>query len=335
MRRPTFQINGHQYTPPATPDTSTSNYRNSSSTQRSALRPWRNLHLPMSLPARPSSTGALAALFTASQTPKRSVFHRLPLPDAFRSGVHPSLPSTPESNRTARQKQHVYSTHQSEKSVTPKPSRHRLNSFTRTSTGFPTPDDNNSSPRPSISTSSAATSTLAENKEYPTIQVTPEKPASSNKFRSRFAISLSRASQRLGASYAPGHSDDTHRLERVGLESPSKASFVSQDATTSRSTLCGSTPTFSTGSHPSQSDNASYMAPPSNINVKESVATLKKRTGHIFKEMGNNASSSALSIGRGNVFSSSAKRKKLVVSGVARGNTAAVEGLRKWCEVRG
>lgn len=67
--------------------------------------------------------------------------------------------------------------------------------------------------------------------------------------------------------------------------------------------------------------------------MKDAGATLKKKTASIFKERGNNGSTSALSVSRGTVFSSAAKRKKLVVSGIARGDGPALEGLRKWCEV--
>ncbi|KLO20671.1 hypothetical protein SCHPADRAFT_934492 [Schizopora paradoxa] len=326
MPRPVFQVNGNDFTPPATPSTNT--FRNTPTTTRTPSRPWRNINLPMTVPARLSSPGAHIALITAHQTPKKSVFRRLPLPDAFRPAAPAPtkvvLPSS-ENCRTSRQNQHKLDT-----SITPKASRYRLSSFSRTEAVKSLPGES-SSPRPSTSTSSAATSTFVDN--YPsnsTLAVPEEKVSASNRFRSRFALSLTKASQRLGASYAvPEKAGTLHNREFVGLESPSKASFVSQDATTSRST-------FSSGSSPpshSDIDTASYLAP--SVAVKDPAATMKKKTASIFKERGNNGSTSALSVGRGTVFSSAAKRKKLVVSGLAKGDGAALEGLRKWCETFG
>ncbi len=193
MPRPIFQVNGNDFTPPATPSTTT--FRNTPTTTRTPSRPWRNIDLPMTVPARLSSPGAHIALITTQQTPKKSVFRRLPLPDAFRSSAPTqtkTVPLTSENSRASRQNQHKL-----EASITPKASRYRLSSFSRTQ-AVSTLNGESNSPRASTSTSSAATSTLVDNLANNTYLAPLDEKPPSNRFRSRFALSLSKASPATG-----------------------------------------------------------------------------------------------------------------------------------------
>ena len=306
MTGPTIQVSNYDFAPPSQPYAT--NYNES--TTRIARTgsappepPRRNFHLPMTLPLRPASTGGhLAPLLPSQQTSKISLFRRSPLPDAFWSGE----PSTPKSTKAPPFP---------DLSTTPKGARYRLSSLTKSSYSSSPGKDSLNSPRPSTSTSSAGTSTAVDNAFN--IDTTP------SRFRSRFAISLSRSSKIGHAYVSNGH-------EHLG--SPSKTSLVSAVpmASPSRSTFFSSTHTISTPSQPSGSDTASFLAPSST----KGFTLSKKRSQTIFKDLASNASSSALSINsRSSIFATGSRRKKLVVSGIAREDHQALEGLQRWCEV--
>ncbi|KAH8119885.1 hypothetical protein DFH11DRAFT_1557117 [Phellopilus nigrolimitatus] len=281
-----------------------------------SVSPWRNLPFTKTPPSKPAAAPERAVdLSTPPPTLRKSpqLHRRSPIPESF---LDKNVPATPNSSRGARSKKSSGTLKPPE---TPRSSmKHRLGNFTRvhghadSSSGSPG-SKSPSSPRPSTSTSATtATTSTAVEKD---MQSEPGGTAS-GRFLPKFKMSLSRPTRTTVDLGFPMH------------------------------------PTFSSVSVPSQSD--VYLDPPplppfrSEFGLSPSLSRRPSQSS-IFREKKHNVSSSALStlsigsigsiatsIGErsSNVFtgSTTTKRKKLVVSGIEKNDTTAVEGLRRWCE---
>ncbi|KAI5121166.1 hypothetical protein M0805_007163 [Coniferiporia weirii] len=320
----------NDFSPPVVPyahSTHTSSLRAPRPMSVLSITSWRNLPFAKTLPQRyfPTSEEPVD-LSTPPQTPKKNVRvrRRSPIPETFRDT---DVPAISKNSRTAQNKTSTGTLRASE---IPRSMRQRLSNLVRvhghagSSSESPGSTKAPDSPRPSTSTSSvtATTSTAVEN------ELLSEMRANAGRHLPKFTLNLSKAA----------------RLAPIDLSSPTRSTFSS------------STQTISTPSAPSRCGDAPYTVPPlpplpfPPTEPAQSPALSKKRSQiNVFRDRGYNASSSALSTlsitsigsiatsigGRSsNVFSgsSSAKRKKLVVSGIERDDTAAVEGLRRWCE---
>ncbi|KAL5494951.1 hypothetical protein ACEPAI_413 [Sanghuangporus weigelae] len=284
-----------------------------------SVSPWRNLPFTKTLPVRRSSSapGEPVDLSTPPATLKiGSNRRRSPIPEDFlNTGVSAnSGPGKTAQNKSSNSTLKAPSTPRS--SV-----RKRLGNLMRPSSSPNVNLDSSESkrtsgsPRPSTSasTKTATTSTAVEN------ELCSARGGSPKRFLPKFNLNLSKPARQPA--------------ESVRLDSPTRSSF---SATLHHDEPVEPTP------HPEES--LSQLDNPF-------TPTLSKRRSqqNLFHDRRRNASSSALSTlsigsigtlasninGRaGSVFSgsSTAKKKRLVVSGIAPDDAAAMDGLRRWCE---
>ncbi|KAL5533937.1 hypothetical protein ACEPAG_397 [Sanghuangporus baumii] len=286
-----------------------------------SVSPWRNLPFTKTLPVHRSSSapGEPVDLSSPPATLKiGSNRRRSPIPEDF---LNTGASANSRPGKTAQNKS---SNSTLKAPSTPRSSvRKRLGNLMRPGTSptanlaSPESKGTSGSPRPSTSasTKTATTSTAVEN------EICSAHGSSPKRFLPKFNINLNLSKPARQPA------------ESIRLDSPTRSSF---SATLHHDEPVEPTP------HPEESLSQSDLP---------FVPTLSKRRSqqNIFHDRRRNASSSALSTlsigsigtlasninGRaGSVFSgsSTAKKKRLVVSGIAPDDTAAMDGLRRWCE---
>ncbi|KAL5519270.1 hypothetical protein ACEPAH_953 [Sanghuangporus vaninii] len=284
-----------------------------------SVSPWRNLPFTKTLPVRRSSSapGEPVDLSTPVGSLKiGSNRRRSPIPEDFLNT------GTSASSRPGKTAQNKSSNSTLKAPSTPRSSvRKRLGNLMRPGTSptvnlaSPESKRTSGSPRPSTSasTKTATTSTAVEN------EFCSAHGGSPKRYLPKFNLNLSKPARQPA--------------ESVRLDSPTRSSFSA--------TLHHDEP-VEPNPHPEE-----LLSQPD----LPFAPTLSKRRSqqNIFHDRRRNASSSALSTlsigsigtlasninGRASsVFSgsASAKKKRLVVSGIAPDDAAALQGLRRWCE---
>ncbi|OCB87902.1 hypothetical protein A7U60_g5039 [Sanghuangporus baumii] len=284
-----------------------------------SVSPWRNLPFTKTLPVRRSSSapGEPVDLSTPTASLKiGSNRRRSPIPEDF---LNTDASANSRPGKTAQNKS---SNSTLKAPSTPRSSvRKRLGNLMRPGTSptvnlaSPESKRTSGSPRPSTSasTKTATTSTAVEN------ELCSAHGGSPKRFLPKFNLNLSKPARQPA--------------ESVRLDSPTRSSFSA--------TLHHDEP-VELNPHPEESLSQPDLP---------FAPTLSKRRSqqNIFHDRRHNASSSALSTlsigsigtlasninGRASsVFSgsSTAKKKRLVVSGIAPDDAAAMQGLRRWCE---